>query len=301
MVTHEKPDGDGLSSICAISDWLAELGKAQVLFCADPAPAQFSYLCCIENLVTDKSRLDFSEVDLVLIFDCGDLGRTKLSQEILSRKPEQKIVNIDHHPKVDDFADLEIKDPELSSTSELVYDFFKANRIFINKNRANCLLTGISSDTGNFLYPSTSDKTVQISSEMLMRGANLPHIIENTWRNKSLPAMKIWGVAMANLQVNKKYGIAYTVLTQADILSSGVHEEELEGIANFLGNLKDIKAIMFLREQADGQIKGSLRSSDPEARLDVLARALGGGGHAKASGFTVEGKLKKTDKGWEII
>jgi phosphoesterase RecJ-like protein len=202
--------------------------------------------------------------------------------------------------KTEDYADLELRDPEAAATALLVYEFFKANKIRINKNMANCVLAGILTDSGNFIYQTTTDKTIKISGEMLKAGANLPRIMDNTLRNKKLPALKIWGKAMARIQINKKYNIAFTVLTLEDI--KDLDEEDLEGIPNFLGNMHDVKAIMVIREQADGTVKGSFRSAHPDTNVAKLAQALGGGGHIKASGFVVEGKLQEMEGGgWKII
>ena len=165
---------------------------------------------------------------------------------------------------------------------------------------ASCVLTGILTDTGNFLYPSTSPETVNIASEMLVRGAKLSQIMENTWRNKSIASMKTWGKAMSRLKINPQYNFGFTVLKSEDVPAE-VTEEELEGMSGFLSNLNAVKAVMLLRELPDGRIKGSLRTSKPDIDVSKLARALGGGGHAKAAGFTVEGELKKTEKGWKIV
>lgn len=165
---------------------------------------------------------------------------------------------------------------------------------------ANCILTGILTDTGNFLYPSTSPETVNIASEMLTKGAKLPQIMENTWRNKSIASMKTWGKAMSRLKINQQYNFGFTVLKSKDVPAE-VSEEELEGLAGFLSNLNVVNGIMLLRQLPDGRIKGSLRTSKPNLDVSKLARSLGGGGHAKAAGFTVEGKLEKTTNGWRII
>jgi phosphoesterase RecJ-like protein len=307
VVCHKRPDGDALGSICAIMEFLEKSGRPYSAYCFNAPPANFNYLPRAEKIMSDKNAFNFADFDLIITLDCGDLKRTKLTDEIAGRNADQFIINIDHHPtsptgrqEIDDFADLEIKIPASASTSELVYNFFRANKIKINKNMANCLLTGISADTGNFIFPATSDKTVKISSEMLILGANLPQIIENTWRNKSLAGLKIWGKAMANLQINKKYNFAFTILTRENIEAAGVGEDELEGIANFLSNLHEAKAVMLLTEKTDGLIKGSLRSADNGVDVSRLARALGGGGHTKAAGFVMEGKLEQIDGGWKI-
>lgn len=299
LVTHEKPDVDAVSSVCAFIDLLEKLQKHYFAYCFDAPPRQFDFLPHLEKISADKTALNFDDYDLIIVFDCGGVNRTKLSDEINNRSERQFVIEIDHHIKTGSYADLEIRDSKRASTAELVYNFFKANKIKINKNTANCILAGILTDSGNFIYMSTTDDTIKISSEMLSRGANLARIMDSTLRNKNLPALKIWGKAMSRTKINKKYNIAFTVLTLDDI--GDLDEEDLEGIPNFLGNLHNVKAVMVLREQKDGTIKGSFRSAHPNTNVAKLAQALGGGGHVKAAGFTVEGKLELADGGWRVI
>lgn len=298
LVTHERPDGDAIASVCAMAEILEILDKKYLIYCYNKINGQFDFLPHIEKFKTNYGNFDF---DLIIVIDCGSLNRTKLEKEIKNRKQNQFIIEIDHHPKVDDYADLEIKDPEISSTSELIYYLVKANKIKINKDLANCLLTGILADTSNFLYPSTSSETITIASDLLLKGARMPQIVENTWRNKSIDFMKTWGRALSNLYINPKYKFAVSVLTKDDIGSSEEIEENMTAITNFLGNLGDVYGILLLREQKDGSLKGSLRSAHPEIDVSRIAKIFGGGGHAKSSGFEIKGKLEKTERGWKVI
>lgn len=299
LVTHERPDVDGLSSVCAMIELLESENKKYSAFCKDQPPEQYNFLPNLEKINSNLNNVDFNDFDLLIIFDCGGINRTGLAEEISMRDAGQCVIEIDHHIKINDYADIEMRNPEVSSTTELVYDFFKANKLKINKNIASCILAGILTDSGNFLYPATSDRTVEISSRMLERGASMPRIMEKTLCNKTLPVLKIWGRAMSGLVINNKYGIAFTVLSQKDI--GDTPEEDLEGISNFLGNLYDVRAVMLITELKDGKIKGSFRSAHPTADVSLLARALGGGGHIKAAGFTIEGRLQITEKGWKIV
>ncbi len=333
LVTHERPDIDAVASVCAIAELLNSLGATYNIYSPGPVPHQFNFIPHIEKVGTDKTAFDFKNFDLIIVFDCGDIKRTGLADKISSRGKSQYIIEMDHHfhpapstptlnnagriyfqsinsfsklhsaiekcgVKNGNYADLELREPA-ASTTELVYNFFKINKIKINKNIATCILAGILTDSGSFLYPSTSNKTVEISSQMLVRGANLGLVLENSWRNKSLPALKVWGEALSRLTMNDKYKIAFSVLTLKDI--EGVLEEDLEGISNFLGNLDGVKAVLLLREQKNGTVRGSLRSAHPTTDVAALARALGGGGHIKASGFTIEGKLLKNKNGWKVV
>ena len=304
LLTHEKPDIDAVSSVCSMIELLESMNKSYFAFCNDAPSHQFDFIPHIEKIASSrgdgaKPAFNFEDFDLIIVFDCGSPDRTKLADEISNRSEKQFLIEIDHHIKTEDYANLELRDSEAASTTILIYNFFKANKIKINKNMANCILAGILTDSGNFIYQTTTDKTIKISSEMLSLGANLPRIMDNTLRNKKLNALKIWGKAMSRVQINKKYNIAFTALTIEDV--GDLDEEDLEGIPNFLGNLHDVKAVMVIREQNNGTVKGSFRSAHPTANVAILAQNLGGGGHIKAAGFTIEGKLKLTDKGWKVI
>jgi phosphoesterase RecJ-like protein len=301
LVTHNRPDGDALSSVCAMIEFIESINKKYYAYCLDKPPIQYNFLPHIEKISYIRTLFNFSEYDLVIVLDCGSLSRTNLVREITNRKTEQFIIELDHHPRIDNYADLEIRIPEYSSTAEVLYFFFKNNHLKINKKIANCILAGILTDTGNFLYPSTSDQTVKIASQMLVLGARFPTILENTSRNKTLPAMKLWGIALNRLKINPKYNTAFSVLTREDFLETKSTEEELEGIPGFLTNLEGVNALLFLRQLSDGKIKGSLRTAKPNVDVSRLAQLLGGGGHPKASAFIIDGQLEKTDSGWQII
>ncbi|MBI4779181.1 DHH family phosphoesterase [Candidatus Falkowbacteria bacterium] len=280
-----------------MAEILSLLNKKYRLYCYDQVNHQYGFLPHLDELKNSYENFNF---DLIITLDCGSVERTKLDKEILSRRPDQPVLEIDHHPITRAYADLEIRDSTAAATTEILYYFLKANKIKINKNMASCILTGILTDTGNFLYPSTSSETVNIASEMLVKGAKLPQIMENTWRNKSIASMKTWGKAMSRLKINQQYKFGFTVLKKEDVPAE-VTEEELEGMSGFLSNLNEVNGIMLLRELPDGRIKGSLRTSKPDIDISKLARVLGGGGHAKAAGFTVEGKIEETEKGWKIV
>ncbi|RLC38936.1 hypothetical protein DRH27_01065 [Candidatus Falkowbacteria bacterium] len=301
LVTHDRPDGDALSSTCALIEFLEKINKKYFAYCKDEPPYTYNFLPHLEKIQSNKKLLRFNDYDLIIALDCGSISRTNLEKEINNKYANQYIIEFDHHPKIDSYADIEIKDVKTSSTAEVLYNFFKSSQIKINKNMANCILTGILTDTGNLLYPSTTDTTIKIASEMLLRGANYPKIIKQTARNKSFEGIKIWGKALSSLQINKKYNFAFSVLTYNDIKESSATDEEMEGVSGFLSNLAEVKGLIFLREEKPGLIKGSLRSSHPDIDISKLAIALDGGGHPKSSGFKIKGNILKTKNGWEII
>ncbi|MFH1822149.1 MAG: bifunctional oligoribonuclease/PAP phosphatase NrnA [Patescibacteria group bacterium] len=300
IVTHERPDGDALASACLMIELLIKLEKKFAAYCSDQPVPNYLFLPRIEKIISNKELLNFDNFDLIIVLDCGSLERTCLKDEIKGRKENQFIIELDHHPKVYDYANLEIRLPEAVATAEILYNFLKANKININKNMANCILTGLLTDTSNFLHQSTSDNAINIASEMLIRGAQFQQIVKNTVRNKSLSAMKVSGKVLDNLKINKKYNLAFSVITKEDLKDINIEEDVFEGITNFLGNLYGVKGVMLLREEA-GRLKGSLRSSHPNADVSKLASIFGGGGHAKSSGFMVDGRLERDGERWKVV
>jgi bifunctional oligoribonuclease and PAP phosphatase NrnA len=298
---HNHPDGDAISCLCAVSELLNGLNKKHTLFCVDPVPKQYDFLPNSERILSDKKALDFSGFDMFITVDCGELNRSKIDKEVKDRGHGIFIIEIDHHPHVEDYADIELRQPEKTSTAEVLYNFLSFNRIKISKNIATCILAGILTDTGNLLYESTTEEAVNISSKMLLHGAKYPEIFENTLRNKSLSAMRIWGVALSRLVINPEHNFAYTVLTLKDVEECGATDEELEALPGFISNLEKVKGLLVLKEMEGSKIKGSLRSAYPGGNISKLARILGGGGHPRASGFVVDGKLEKTEKGWRVV
>ena len=322
LLTHQRPDGDALSSVCAFTIFLERLQKNFVAFSYDTPPTTFNFLKNIEKITTSppifgeeeeqhpsskddhssQKEYNFKDFDVIVILDCGSIYRTQLGEKILDNKrADQTIIEFDHHPLVENGTDIEIRSEKASSTTEILYEFFRHNGVEINKEMANCILTGILTDTANFLHPTTTKNAINIASHMLLRGAAFPKITKNTWQNKSLNSMKLWGHALDNLKINKRYNIAFTVLTREEIQQYGGDDKIFDGIAGFLSNLNEVKAVLFLREEEKGKIKGSLRTTRPDVDVSKMAHFLGGGGHAKASGFMVEGNIEKTEKGWKIV
>ncbi|MFH0840444.1 MAG: bifunctional oligoribonuclease/PAP phosphatase NrnA [bacterium] len=299
LVTHFNPDGDAMASLCAMIEIVESYGKKYTAYCSSLPSQAFSFLPHIEKV--QNTINDFSQYDLIISLDCGSLPRTRLHKEIKNRNEKQYYIEFDHHPKMDDYANLELRDPTRASTTEQLYFFFQANNIEINSKLALCILTGIVTDTGNFFYPVTSQETISIASEMLRKGAKLPKIVTNLWYNKRLSVMKLWGLAMSRLQINKEYNIAFSVLTLEDFAEHGATEDDIEGVSGFLSNLKDVKAVLLLRESTPGIIMGSLRTNQSDFDVSILAQKLGGGGHPKASGFSLTGSIKKVGNIWQIM
>ena len=303
IAAHVHPDVDAISSLGAMIEILKSLDKKFLAFANYKEDLSMYYLPH-EELICGSLPIDFnfSEFDLIIILDCGSLSRSGLENFIKNRQPNQFVVEIDHHPLVDNYADLEIRDANLSSTTELIFNFVKKQKIKINKNLANCLMSGILCDTGNFAYSSASDSSVKIVADLVAHGAQFPKMMRNFSQSRDINSLKIWGLALSNLKINKKYNIGVSVLTKAEILQitgatslSEINNEIFSEIVAFLSALADVKMVFLMREEDHNVLKVNLRTNN-EINLSRLAQIFGGGGHVKASGFLISGQIEKNKK-----
>jgi len=299
IITHQKPDGDGLGAISAMACYLSFLKKDYQLFCVDPVPESNQFLPLIHQLTTDQSVFK-QKFDLVIILDSGDLKYAGIDELIKGFGRQYTLINIDHHITNRGYGDLNLVLADKSSVSEIIYDLFRFWQFSITKEVATALLNGIIFDTGTFSNSATCLSALEAASHLLNLGARHKEITESQLRNKSLGLLKLWGRAFERLTYNKEYDLVFTVVTQKDIEECQAPQEGVEGISNFLNDLSGAKIAMVLKEAPDGKVKGSLRTTHDDVDVSKLAKIWGGGGHQKAAGFSIEGKLIYKDDRWYI-
>jgi len=297
LVAHRKPDGDAVGSTAAIVNWCAKEGIAVTPFCADPVPSQFMYMRGAERYTTDLAEFGRGH-DVVMVCDSGDLRYAGIAEHMSGMRHGPVVLNFDHHATNELYGDINIVDPKASSASEIVYRFLRHVRAEIDQDIATCLLTGILTDTGNFSNPATTRSSMEAASHLLRRGARLHDVARNTLRNKSVGSLRLWGAVLSRLKYNERLGVASTAIFVRDI-DAGADSEQVEGVSNFLNANLDAKVIMVLKEMPDGTVRGSLRSAD-DVDVSELAKVMGGGGHKKAAGFSIPGRIVELEDGWKV-
>jgi phosphoesterase RecJ-like protein len=234
------------------------------------------------------------------VFDAGDLRFAGIADLVAAMPRRPFILNFDHHATNERFGDVNVLDVTASSTAEVVYNFFRDCGKDIDKAIATCLLTGILTDTGNFSNPATSKSSLEAASDLLGRGGKIQEVANRLMRNKSMESLRLWGDVLSRLKYNEKLGVASTVIFNKDLEREGVEDEQIEGVSNFLNNFLDVKIVLVLRELPGGLVKGSFRTAE-NVDVSLIAKVLGGGGHKKAAGFTVPGRVIETPEGWRVI
>jgi len=297
IMGHLGGDADCYGAAFGLAVGLQNLGKIASVIVGDEYPDSLDYLFFYYSGEIVKSM---EKPDLLLLIDSSDLNRISDSQLVKKYKGEGvKTLLLDHHipGDLEKYVDISVVDTKASSTSEIVYNLLIQLDTQIDKNIATCLLAGIISDTSSFQNQNTTKESFAIASELMKRGARLHSIVNNTFGGKEVDVLKIWGLAMERLITNKRYGAVITYITHEDIETHGLSADVLSGVVNFLNSIKGARMVVLITEEEKGTVKVSLRTRDEHVDVSKITRQLGGGGHAKASGFSIPGSLKILTEG----
>ena len=304
LVIHKNPDGDTLGAALALAEILRQIGKKPGLVCKDFVPRPFSFLAGVGNI---KNDLLFGDYDCILIIDCGDLKMTGFDERLKKFAKTQKkcVINIDHHPKNDlhKIAQINLVDFKASSASEIVYELIAKMDVEINKDIATSLLTGLFNDTGGFKHANTSSKTLEIAAELMKNGGQIKLITKNISSNKSITALKLWGLTLSRLKFHPELKIVSSLITREDLRMCHANDDDIAGIVNLINAIPDSRAAVLFFETPDGKIRASIRTENDDVDVSKIANIFGGGGHKRAAGFTIDGHFKLTegDKSWQIV
>ena len=287
LACHIKPDGDCLGAALALGRALRSLGKDVTVICQDPVPENYRFLPESDTIVQGSVRRDF---DVGVLIDSDQPSRVGNVAEIIASCATT--ARIDHHLTQEGFGDIKIVQTDISSTSELITELFYANEVSIDSSVACMLLTGIIFDTGAFKYSSASSRTFEIVSQLMTAGARPANIIRSIFESKPLRAAKLLGRALSSMRATEDGVIVWAQITVADFRELGVDDNNTEGIVNTVAAISGPRVVMLLRETEPGTVRVSLRSRD-QFDVNKIAVAFGGGGHAVASGCTIQAGLDK--------
>jgi len=283
FISDERTDGDSLGASLAIADFMRGRGVTVPVFVSEPVPEKYLSMPNIDLCTDDPVIFDDPEIDLVISFDCSDANYVnKLIKKIAG---DVILINIDHHATNSNYGHLNQVIVESPATAEVVHGFFKENQIVPSRDAATCLLAGICFDTTIFQNSATNPRALDAASSLILSGAHVQDVIQMLFQNRSVNALRIWGIALERLYHHPELGTVSTFLTRADIEGNGVTDEEVDGLSDFLNLVTDADTLLVLRETNRGDIKVSMRTQSQN--VASVAKAFGGGGHVKAAGFTL--------------
>ncbi|MFC1750459.1 bifunctional oligoribonuclease/PAP phosphatase NrnA [Pseudomonadota bacterium] len=296
-ISHKRPDGDTLGASSAMYSVLKAMDKDVDLACIDKIPERFSFLPEINRRIKE---FDFREYDLLIVMDAGASYMTKYHEiypDIWSS--DVPVINIDHHASNDNFGTCNIVDPNAASATLILFKMFNFLDIEITPGVATALLTGIYNDTGSLMHSNTNLDVFEVCEVLVARGAKLNLVAKKMFKNNPVSTLKLWGRAMENARVNDE-GATISIVTWKDFEDCNASSDEVSGVVDMLNTIPDTKYTCLLNEDKNGNIKGSFRTQRDDVDLAELAAKFGGGGHKKAAGFTMPGRIHKEEH-WKIV
>ncbi|PIR52678.1 hypothetical protein COU76_05185 [Candidatus Peregrinibacteria bacterium CG10_big_fil_rev_8_21_14_0_10_49_10] len=298
-VCHRNPDGDAVGSLLGMGMLLegAYPGKSVQFHCKDPAPDSFSFLPGVHRM---QGAPDLLEGDVVVFLDCAEPKQTDLHESHPQLFDKTYLtINIDHHPTNTQFADLNFIVPDAASASEIVVECADILGWQLDSDIATCLLTGVYTDTGGLLHSNTTAKVYRTVARLLRAGARQQEIVQAVFRRATVSTLKLWGRVLEKITVTEEGG-AISALTKGDFRATGAEYSALTGAIDYVNAVPGMRFSLILSERDDGVVKGSLRTLRDDVDVAKMAGKFHGGGHRKAAGFSLQGRLQPEVR-WKVV
>lgn len=280
---HVNPDGDCVGSCLAVYNYIRTYHKEiDVKVYLDPFPTIFNFLTASDTIIAaDGSDRAF---DLFIALDCGDARRLGNSASYFNASAHTLCV--DHHLSNDSFAEVNYIFPQRSSTCELVMELIDEDKI--TKEIAECLYTGMMTDTGVFKYSSTTSETMRKAGVLMDTGIDFGRMIDDVFYAKTYRQNQVMGQALLKARLHCGGQIISSVIEKEEMERFEVLPKHMEGIAEQLRLTTGVVVAIFLYDNGKGY-KVSTRANGDSVNLADLAKKYDGGGHAKAAGFSIQG------------
>ncbi len=301
IVTHISPDGDAIGSSLGLFHFLNSQGKTTHIIVPNAFPDFLRWMPGAKDIVRYDKYKEFAdkllnEADVICCLDFNALSRIGDMAQSVADAPGRKVM-IDHHLDPEPFCRITISHPQISSTSELVFRLICRMGCFddISFEGAECIYTGMMTDTGGFTYNSNNREIYFIISELLSKGIDKDEIYRKVFNTYSEGRLRLMGyVLYEKMQVFPQFRAALIWLTKNEQNRFHYVKGDTEGFVNIPLQIKGICFSAFLREDTEkNMIKISLRSVGQFPCNKVATEFFNGGGHLNASGGEFYGNMNE--------
>lgn len=290
LITHVNPDGDAVGALLGLGLYWEQQGYQVTMVAPTSLPEYTLRLKSVERIqVYSQTPALPALAEIVVLVDTGDVNRiARIYEEQAEYLATRPLLVIDHHATNTGEGIVNLVDPSLSSTCELLYRLLRAWDGRITPGIATALLMGITTDTQSFKTSNTTPSALRTAAALIELGADRDLIMRDVYSNIRFETAKLLSLALAELRRDGL--IAWTHVSQSMLHSTGAKDEASEEVTEYLANLGGFRATVLFKERKDGAIKVSLRSG-PGVDVASVAQQFGGGGHRQAAGATLAGPL----------
>lgn len=281
LLCHKNPDGDTIGSAAALYHALRAQGKTAAIACSDPIPDRYDYM--------QVSAFDgaFEPAYIVAV----DVAGLQLFGPGTIEWAEKCDLCIDHHVSHSGYADGLVLDGQAAACAEIIYQLLQEMDAEITPLIADCLYTGVATDTGCFKFANVTPRTHRVAAELMERGARYVRLNELLFESKSRRQLAVEAIILKNIEFYFDGRCAITYLTLDEIAASGALPVDLESVTGIARAIEGVQVGVTMRQQPSGSYKISIRAAEG-VDASAVATAFGGGGHRGAAGCEVFGGLE---------
>lgn len=309
ILSHHNPDGDAVGSSLSLYFLLKKLNRKVNIILPNTFPEFLTWMPHSQSILLfdkqkEKTTQLISKTDLIFLLDCNSFKRlgTDGLAELATQSNAKKIL-IDHHKMPEKYFDAYFFDDTASSTCELIYKLSEHLKIsdLVDKKSAQCIYTGIMTDTGSFKFDSVSPYTMKVVAKLLEYKIHHSDIQRNVFDTYSYDRLKLIGYALAQkLKYLPEKNTAYIVLTQNELKNFNHKKGDTEGLVNMPLSIKNVN-ISALFTETDQFIKVSLRSKGNIDVNEIARKFFNGGGHKNAAGGQLNMSINDIENYFETI
>jgi len=309
ILSHHNPDADAVGSSLALYFLIKKLKKKVTVVLPNAFPEFLNWMPASDKIIlfeNDKEKVKqiLTKTDLIFLLDCNSFRRlgTDGLDELITNISAPKIL-IDHHRMPERYFNAFYFDDKASSTCELIYKFAKHLNWLnnIDKKIAQCIYTGLVTDTGSFKYDSVSPETMRIAAHLLEYNIHHTQIQQNVFDTYSYDRLKLVGYALSEkLRYFPEFKAAYIALSQKELKKFNYKKGDTEGLVNSALSIKDVQ-ISALFTETDKLVRVSLRSKGSLDVNEIARQYFNGGGHKNAAGGQMTIPLDEVTKLFESI
>jgi phosphoesterase RecJ-like protein len=283
LITHARPDGDGLGSMQALATAAQAAGKDARMLVPGEIPARLGFMFDHRNLAKlDEFTALAQSSDLIVILDTHALAQLDELAETIGNFYD-KIVIVDHHATGDPLSDTVWIDTTAAATGVMVGELIDALDWHMDAAIAEALLTAVMTDTGWLRFANTDGRCLRAVAHWTDMGVRPDILYRKIYQNDRPQRLSLMVRLLQNMEFYFDSQLAIMVLRTTDFDETGGLRSETENMVNEALRIGTVESALLLVEDVN-QVRVSLRSRD---QVDVakLAGEFGGGGHRRAAGL----------------
>ncbi len=293
ILSHVRPDGDAIGSQLALAFALEAAGKKVRVINEDGLPDNLRFLPGSDRVETPPAEpLD---VEVAIALDTA--AKPRLGDNALHAASKAKLwLNIDHHKSNPAYGDVNLIDASSPATGQILYKLIVGLGLPLPAESRDSIYVAVSTDTGSFQYPSTTEETYLMAADLIRRGLDVGRINSLTYDSHPFRRVELMRALLNTLELAGGDRVAHWELTMATREKLGLKPEDSEGLIDIIRAIDGVTVALFFEELPDGKIRVSMRSKDPRVDASEVCGKFGGGGHALAAGIRMAGPLEEAKR-----